>query len=162
MAGNVKPIPDGYHRVTPYLIVEGAANAIDYYKAVFGAVEIMRMPGPDGKIGHAEIRIGDSIVMLADGNPQMGHKSPRVLGGSPVSLLLYVEDVDRTVDRAVAAGAKLVRPVADQFYGDRTGGLVDPFGHEWYVATHVEDVSPEEMRKRMEEKVAEHEHATAK
>jgi PhnB protein len=162
MAGNVKPIPDNYHRVTPYLIINGAADAIDFYKKAFGATEIMRMPGPDGKIGHAEIKIGDSIVMLADESPEMGHKGPRTLGGSPISLLLYVENVDRTVDQAVAAGSKLVRPVADQFYGDRTGGIVDPFGHEWYVATHVEDVSPAEMKKRMEEKVAEHAHATAK
>jgi PhnB protein len=154
MAGNVKPIPEGYHRVTPYLIVAGAADAIEYYKAVFGAKERMRFPGPDGKIGHAEIEIGDSTIMLADEVPEMGHKSPRTLGGSPISLLLYVEDVDRTVDRAVAAGAKLERAVENQFYGDRTGGIVDPFGHVWYVATHVEDVAPEELRKRSEEKMA--------
>ncbi|HEY1251336.1 MAG TPA: VOC family protein [Thermoanaerobaculia bacterium] len=154
MAGNVKPIPEGYHRVTPYLIVKGAADAIEYYKAVFGANELMRFPGPDGKIGHAEIKIGDTTIMLADEVPEMGHKSPRTLGGTPISLLIYVESVDRTVDRAVAAGAKLVRPVEDQFYGDRTGGIVDPFGHEWYVATHVEDVAPEELRKRSEEKMA--------
>jgi PhnB protein len=154
MAGDVKPIPEGYHRVTPYLIVQGAADAIEYYKAVFGAKERMRFPAPDGKIGHAEIEIGDSTIMLADEVPEMGHRSPRTLGGSPISLLLYVEDVDRTVDRAVAAGAKLERAVADQFYGDRTGGIVDPFGHIWYVATHVEDVSPEELRKRSEEKMA--------
>ncbi len=148
MAGNVKPIPDNYHRVTPYLIVNGAADAIDFYKKIYGATEIMRMPGPDGKIGHAELKIGDSTIMLADENLEMGHKGPRTFGGSPVSLLLYVENVDRTVKNAVDAGSKLVRPVADQFYGDRTGGLVDPFGHEWYLATHIEDVSPEEMKKR--------------
>ena len=150
MAGKVKPIPDNYHRVTPYLVVAGAADAIDFYKKVFGATEVMRMPSPGGKIGHAEVRIGDSTVMLADEVKEMGHRSPKKLGGSPISLLLYVEDVDKTVDRAVAAGAKLTRPVADQFYGDRTGGIEDPFGHQWYVATHVEDVSPEEMKKRSE------------
>jgi PhnB protein len=154
MAGNVKPIPDNYRRVTPYLIVNGAADAIDFYKKVYGATEIMRMPGPDGKIGHAELKIGDSVIMLADENVEMGHKGPRTFGGSPVSLLLYVEDVDRVVKNAVGAGSKLVRPVADQFYGDRTGGIVDPFGHEWYLATHVEDVSPEEMKKRADAMVA--------
>ncbi len=149
MAGKVKPIPDGYHRVTPYLVVDGAAAAIDYYTKVFGAKEKMRMPAPGGKVGHAELEIGDAIVMLADANPQMGHKSPRALGGSPVSLLLYVENADATVDRAVKSGGRLVRPVENQFYGDRMGGVEDPFGHHWYVATHVEDVSPEEMKRRM-------------
>ncbi len=149
MAGKVKPIPDGYHRVTPYLVVDGAAAAIDYYTKVFGAKEKMRMPAPGGKVGHAELEIGDAIVMLADANPQMGHKSPRALGGSPVSLLLYVENADTTVDRAVKSGGRLVRPVENQFYGDRMGGVEDPFGHHWYVATHVEDVSPEEMKRRM-------------
>ncbi len=150
MAGKVKPIPDGYHNVTPYLVVTGAADAIEFYKKVFGATEVMRFPTPGGKIGHAEIRIGDSTVMLADDNPEMGYKAPKAFGGSPISLLVYVPDVDKTVERAVTAGAKLTRPVADQFYGDRTGGVEDPFGHVWYVATHVEDVSPEEMRKRSE------------
>ena len=154
MAGKVKPIPDNYRRVTPYLVVNGASEAIDFYKNVFGATEIMRMPSPGGKVGHAEIKLGDSIVMLADESPEMGHRSPKTLGGSPISLLLYVEDVDRTVDRAVASGAKLTRPVADQFYGDRTGGIEDPFGHQWYVATHTEDVSPEEMQKRSEAMLA--------
>ncbi len=149
MAGQVKAIPDGYPRVTPYLIVDGAAAAIDFYTRIFGAKERMRMPGPGGKIGHAEIEIGNSMVMLADANPQMGHKAPKTLGGTPVSLLLYVENADDTVKRATAAGAKVVRPVEDQFYGDRMGGLEDPFGHLWYVATHVEDVSPEEMKRRM-------------
>ncbi|MGE5415110.1 MAG: VOC family protein [Syntrophomonadaceae bacterium] len=149
MAGNVKPIPDAYHRVTPYLVVEGAAAAIDFYTKVFGAKEQMRMPAPGNKIGHAEIKIGDSVVMLADAVPQMGHKSPKTLGGSPVSLLLYVENADDTVKRAVSAGAKVSRPVENQFYGDRMGGIEDPFGHLWYVATHVEDVSPEEMKRRM-------------
>ena len=154
MAERVRPIPQGYQAVTPYLIVDGAADAIEFYKKAFGATEVMRMPGPDGRIGHAEVRIADSHVMLADEAKEMGHKGPKTVGGSPISLLLYVEDVDKVVDRAVAAGAKLTRPVADQFYGDRTGGIEDPFGHQWYVATHVEDVSPEEMRKRSEAMVA--------
>ena len=127
---------------------------MDSYRKVFKAKERMRMPAPGGRIGHAELEFGDSVVMLADENPEMNARSPRSVGGSPISLLLYVEDVDSTVDRAVAAGAKLKRPVADQFYGDRTGGIEDPFGHQWYLATHVEDVSPEEMRKRSEELVA--------
>ena len=154
MAGKVKPIPEGYRNVTPYLIVDEAAKAIDFYRKVFKARERMRMPAPGGRIGHAELEIGDSVVMLADENPEMNARSPRSVGGSPISLLLYVENVDATVDRAVAAGAKLKRPVADQFYGDRTGGIEDPFGHQWYLATHVEDVSPEEMRKRSEELLA--------
>jgi len=150
MAGKVKAIPENYHRVTPYLVVDGAAKAIDYYTRVFGATEIMRMPAPGNRIGHAELRFGDTIVMLADTNPEMGYKSPKTLGGSPISLLLYVENVDSTVDHAVKNGGRLVRKVEDQFYGDRTGGVEDPFGHHWYVATHVEDVSPEEMKRRME------------
>jgi PhnB protein len=150
MAGKVKAIPDEYPRVTPYLVVEGAAAAIDFYTKVFGAKERMRMPAPGDKIGHAEIEIGNSMVMLADANPQMGHKSPKALGGSPISLLVYVENADDTVKRAVAAGGKVVRPVENQFYGDRMGGIEDPYGHQWYVATHVEDVSPEEMKRRME------------
>jgi PhnB protein len=154
MAGRVKPIPENYNRVMPYLIVDGAAKAIEFYKDIFGATELMRMPAPGDKIGHAEIKIGDQILMLADAVAERGHKSPRTLGGSPVSLVLYVENVDKTVDRAVSSGAKLVRPVEDQFYGDRTGGVVDPFGHEWYVATHVEDVSPEEMQRRSEAMMA--------
>ena len=150
MAGKVKPIPENYHRVTPYLVVDGAAEAIDFYSRVFGATEVMRMPAPGNKIGHAEIKVGDSVVMLADAVAEMGHKSPKTLGGSPVSLLLYVEDTDTTVKRAVENGAKLSRPVEDQFYGDRMGTVEDPFGHVWHVATHVEDVSPEEMKRRME------------
>ena len=149
MAGNVKAVPEGYHSVTPYLIIDGAAAAIEFYKKAFGAVEVMRMPAPDGRIGHAEIRIGDSYVMLADEHLEMGARSPGTVGGSPVSLLIYVENVDQTVDRAVAAGAKLERPVENKFYGDRMGGLEDPFGHHWYVGTHIEDVTPEEMKKRM-------------
>jgi PhnB protein len=144
----VKPIPDGYHSVTPYLIVHDAAAALDFYKKAFGAVETVRMPSPGGKVGHAEIRIGDSVVMLADEFPEMQHKSARTMGGSPISLMIYVEDVDARVAQAVAAGGKLVRPVADQFYGDRTGGVDDPFGYHWYLATHVEDVPPDELKKR--------------
>jgi PhnB protein len=148
MTNKPKPIPDGYHTATPYLIVKGAARAIDFYKKAFGATELMRMEQPNGKIGHAEIRIGDSPIMLADESPEVGARSPETFGGSPVSILLYVENVDATFGQAVAAGAKVKRPVADQFYGDRTGGIEDPFGHVWYIATHTEDVSPEEMRKR--------------
>jgi len=148
MSTTVKPIPEGYHTVTPYLIVRNAARAIEFYKKAFGATELMRMAEPSGRIGHAEIRIGDSPIMLADEVPEMGFRSPESFGGSPVSILLYVEEVDAVFNQAVAAGAKVQRPVADQFYGDRTGGVTDPFGHVWYVATHMEDVSPEEMRKR--------------
>jgi PhnB protein len=148
MTSKPKPVPDGYHTATPYLIVNGAAQAIEFYKKAFGATELLRMPQPGGKIGHAEIKIGDSIIMLADEFPDVSARSPRSIGGSPVSIMLYVEDVDRIFSQAVAAGAKVKRPVADQFYGDRTGGIEDPFGHLWYIATHKEDVSPEEMRKR--------------
>ena len=150
MAGNVKPIPDNYHRITPYLIVDGAAKAIEFYERAFGATELMRMPAPGDKIGHAEIKVGDSVVMLADPIAEMGHKSPKALGGSPVTLLIYVEDADATVAGAVAAGAKVTRPLENQFWGDRMGDVTDPFGHKWHVATHVEDVSPEEMQRRME------------
>ena len=149
MAGKPKPIPEGYHAVTPYLYVDGAAAAIEFYKTAFGATELVRMPAPGGRIGHAEIKIGDSHVMLADENSEMNARSPKSVGGSPLSLVLYVADVDQTVARAVAAGAKIERPVEDKFYGDRMGGIVDPFGHQWFVGTHVEDVSPEEMKKRM-------------
>ncbi|HEV2493993.1 MAG TPA: VOC family protein [Terriglobia bacterium] len=148
MAGTVKPIPEGYHTATPYLIVKGAADAIEFYKKAFGATELLRMGEPGGRIGHAEIKIGDSTIMLADEFPEMGALSPQSIGGSPVSILLYVEDVDRVFNQAVAAGAKVTRPVKDQFYGDRMGGLIDPYGHQWYVATHVEDVAPEELHKR--------------
>ena len=144
----VKPIPDGYHSVTPYLILDNATAALEFYKKALGAVELMRFPAPGGKIGHAEIRIGDSPVMLADENPAMNARSARTIGDSPISLMVYVEDVDALVARAVAAGAKLVRPVANQFYGDRTGGIDDPFGYHWYIATHVEDVPPDELEKR--------------
>ena len=147
----VKPIPDGYSSVTPYLIVTGAANALDYYKMAFDGQEIMRMPGPDGKIVHAELQIGSSRIMLADESPQMGHKSPQTLGGSGTGLMLYVKDVDDTFQRAVSGGGTVVRPVQDQFYGDRSGNLTDPFGHQWTIATHVEDVAPDEMKRRMDE-----------
>jgi PhnB protein len=146
----VSPFPEGYHRITPYLVVDGAARAIDFYSKHFGAVEFVRMPGPNGAVMHAEMKVGDSVFMLADQFPEMGFKAPGAFGGSPVSLLLYVEDVDDVVKKAVEAGATLLRPVENQFYGDRAGTLADPFGHIWTVATHVEDVTPEEMQRRME------------
>jgi PhnB protein len=146
---NVKAIPDGYPVVIPYLHVKGAARAIEFYKNVFGAVEKMRMPGPDGSVGHAELKIGDSILMLSDERPQIGALAPQSVGGSPVTIHIYATDVDAVVQKAVAAGAKLDQPVKNQFYGDRTGSITDPFGHKWHVATHVEDVSPDEMKKRM-------------
>jgi PhnB protein len=146
--GKVKPVPDGYHSTTPYLIVDGAAKALDFYKSVFGARERMRMPSPGGKVGHAEITIGDSVIMLADEHPEMGARAPKAFGGSPVSLVLYVENVDATVKNAVGAGAKLLRPIEDKFYGDRMGTIEDPFGHHWHVSTHVEDVPPEEIQRR--------------
>jgi PhnB protein len=143
-----KPIPDGYHSVTPYLIIKGAADAIDFYKKAFGATELFRMDH-EGKVGHAEIKIGDSPIMLADESPQMGYKSPTTLGGTPISIMIYVDDVDTVFKQALAAGGEEQKPLQDQFYGDRSGTLKDPFGHVWHVATHVEDVSPEEMEKRM-------------
>jgi PhnB protein len=143
-----KPIPEGYHTVTPYLIIRGAAAAIEFYQTAFGATELFRFPAPDGKIGHAEIKIGDSPIMLADEYPEMGYKSPQTLGGSPVSLMIYVDDVDTVFDQAVAAGAKTREAVSDKFYGDRIGTLEDPFGHVWHVSTHKEDVSVEEMERR--------------
>lgn len=146
--GATKPVPDGYHTATPYLVVDGAAKAIEFYARVFGATERMRMPGPGGKVGHAEIRIGDSVIMLADEHPEMGARGPRASGGAAVSLHLYVPDVDATVKRAVAAGARLLRPVEDKFYGDRMGTIEDPFGHHWHVSTHREDVPPDEMARR--------------
>jgi len=148
MTMNVKPIPEGYHSVTPYLIFSGASDAIAFYKKALGAEEVTRMDGPGGRIHHAEIRIGDSHIMLADEHPEIGAVSPKTIGGSPVSIHLYVEDVDAAVERAVAAGAKLVRPVADQFYGDRTGGVEDPFGYRWFIATHKEDLTMDEIRRR--------------
>ena len=149
----VSYIPKDYNSVTPYLVIKGAAKAIDYYKKVFGAVETVRMGGPDGKIGHAELKIGNSHIMLADENPSMGegHTSPATVGGSPVSLYVYLPDVDSVVEKAAAEGAKIMKPVQDQFYGDRTGFIQDPFGHLWGVATHIEDVSPAELQRRAAE-----------
>ena len=144
----VKPIPEGYHSVTPYLIIKGAADAIEFYKKAFGATELFRFPAPDGKIGHAEIKIGDSPIMLADEFAEMGYKGPQALGGSPVSQMIYLEDVDTVFNRAVEAGASVKEAVQDKFYGDRTGTLTDPFGHVWHVSTHKEDVSMEEMEER--------------
>jgi PhnB protein len=143
-----KPIPDGYTTVTPYLIIKGAAKALDFYKAAFGAEEIMRFGDPSGHIGHAEIQIGSARIMLADEYPQMGFKGPEAYGGTPVGILLYVTNVDEFFARAVAAGGKVMRPVDNQFYGDRAGTLTDPFGHVWTVSTHVEDVSMEEIHRR--------------
>lgn len=148
MSKAVKAIPEGYHSVTPYLMVKGGAAAIEFYKAAFGAREVLRMGGADGKVHHAEIEIGDSRLMLADEHPELQALSPKSIGGTPVSIHLYVEDVDATVARAVAVGGKLIREVADQFYGDRTGGVEDPFGHRWFVATHKEDLSMDEIRRR--------------
>ena len=141
-------IPKGYNTVTPYLVIKGAAKAIDYYKKVFGATEVMRMPAPDGRIGHAELQIGDSRIMLADECPEMGARSAESIGASPVSLLVYLPDCDTVVQKAAAGGAKILKPVQDQFYGDRSGFIQDPFGHQWGIATHIEDVSAKEMEKR--------------
>ncbi len=146
----VKPIPDGYSSVTPYLIVTGAARALDYYKMAFGATELMRFDGPEGKIAHAELQIGSSRVMVADEMPEMGHKSPQSLGGSGTGLMLYVDDVDATFERALTGGGTVMQAVENKFYGDRSGSLTDPFGHIWTISTHVEDVAPEEMQRRMQ------------
>jgi PhnB protein len=147
MAKKVLPIPKGYHAVTPYLAIKGAAKAIDFYKTAFGATERFRMPSPDGKsLMHAELQLGDSVVMLADEFPGMGFVGPKTLKGTPVTIHLYVADVDATFKKAVAAGAKKKRPVEDQFYGDRSGTVVDPFGHVWHLSTHVKDVTPEELQ----------------
>src|SRR5215472_9809401 len=148
MTAAIKAIPQGYHTVTPYLIFTGASDAIAFYKKALGAEEVMRIGGHGGKIGHAEIKIGDSRIMLADEHPEIGALSPKTVGGSPISIHLYVEDVDRAVERAVAVGAKLVRPVADQFYGDRVGGVEDPFGYRWFIATHKEDLTMDEIHAR--------------
>ena len=148
MTSKVNYKPEGYNTVTPYLIVSDAAKAIEFYKQAFGATEIMRIESPDGKIGHAEIKIGDSPIMLGDEMPEMGYVSPQSLGGTPVTMMIYVEDVDTVAGKAVAAGAQELKPVADQFYGDRSGSFADPFGHQWHIATHIEDVSPEEVGKR--------------
>ena len=147
----VLPIPAGYNSITPYLVAHDAAAAIKFYTTVFGAKERMRMPGPDGKIGHAELKIGDSVFMLADEAPSWGALAPRTVGGSPVTIMLYVKDVDAVVAKAVAAGGKLKRPIKNQFYGDRSGSIEDPDGHTWHISTHVEDVPPKELRRRAEE-----------
>ena len=144
----VKPIPDDYPRVIPYLSVDGAAAAIDFYGKVFGAKERLRMDGPDGRVGHAELEIGDAVVMIADASPSMGNPTPKALGGTPVTVMVYVEDVDQTIAQALKAGATEERKVEDQFYVDRAGQFADPFGHKWFVATHIEDVPPDEMAKR--------------
>lgn len=147
----VKPIPDGYHSVTPYLIMRNAARAIDFYKRALGAVELFRFDAPGDKIGHAEIRIGDSVIMLADEHPDMGYRGPQSIGGSAVSLMVYVDDADAQFKRAVEAGAKVRQEMKDQFYGDRSGTIEDPFGHVWTIATHKEDLSSEEVMRRAEE-----------
>jgi PhnB protein len=141
MANKVKPIPEGYHNITPYLVIKGAAAAIDFYKQAFGATEIMRMPQPDGRVGHAELKFGDSVVMLADEYPELQVVGPKTLGNTSVGLLLYLDDVDKAVERAVSLGATIKKPIADQFYGDRTGTIEDPFGHKWTLAVHIEDVT---------------------
>lgn len=148
---DVKPIPDDYPRITPYLCVDGAAAAIDFMVEVFGATERMRLTAPDDKIGHAEVAIGDGLIMVSDEYPEMGVLGPKSIGGTAVTISIYVEDADATYAKAVAAGATAERPVETQFYGDRGGMLVDPFGHRWHVATHVEDVSPDEMARRSAE-----------
>lgn len=149
MANKVKAIPEGSEGATPYLSIKGAADAIEFYKKAFGAAETMRLTGKDGRIGHAEIMIGKAKIMLADEHPEIEFLSPRTLGGTPVQIHVYVEDVDALAAQAESAGAKVLRPLADQFYGDRTGGFEDPFGHRWHFATHKEDVSNEEMQRRM-------------
>jgi PhnB protein len=148
--GKVKAIPDGYHVVTPYLTVRNAAQAIDFYKKAFGAEQTVRMDSPDGKVMHAEIRIGDSVVMLGDENPQMGSNSPQTLGGTTAGLMIYCDNVDQAFERAVQAGAKAISPPTDMFWGDRYGQISDPFGHKWSIGQHTKDVSPEEMAKAQE------------
>ncbi|MBU6470077.1 MAG: VOC family protein [Gammaproteobacteria bacterium] len=147
----VQPIPAGYHSITPYLIINGAAAALEFYKNAFDAKEKVRMPAPGGRIGHAEILIGTSRVMLADESPEMGHRAPQTGTAPPVSVLLYVKDVDAVFERAVNSGARVERPVENQFYGDRAGTLIDPYGHRWHIHTHIEEVSPKEMQRRMQE-----------
>jgi PhnB protein len=147
---SVKAIPAGHHTASPYLAIKNAAEALEFYKKAFGANEIYKLMMPDGRLGHAEMRLGDSIIMMADEFPEYGGKAPQTLGGSPVSIYLYVEDVDAFFKKALTAGAKERQPVMDQFYGDRSGQLEDPFGHLWWVATHKEDVAPEEIQKRAE------------
>jgi PhnB protein len=150
MSDSVSAIPTGYHSVTPYLLIRGAADAIAFYQRAFGAVEVMRLQGPDGKIGHAEIRIGDSHVMLADEHPEMDFLGPQTRGGTTVSLLIYVPNVDEVFAQAINAGAIELRPLCDQFYGDRSGTVTDPWGHVWSIATHIEDVAPDEINRRFQ------------
>lgn len=156
MTTKIKPIPDGFHALTPYLTVKGASDAIEFYKKIFGATELFRLNTPDGKVGHSEFKIGDSIFMISDENLECGSASPEALKGSPVALYLYVPDVDSTFSEAVKAGAKSAMPVENQFWGDRMGKIVDPFGHQWLLATHVEDVDPSEFQSRMEAHFAAH------
>jgi PhnB protein len=151
---SVKPVPDGYHTVTPYLVVNNAASALDFYKRAFGAHEVMRMDGPQGKISHAELKIGDSMLMVSDEMPTSGARSPQSLHGTTAGIFLYVENVDSIFKQSVSAGAKVDMPLADMWWGDRYGRLTDPFGHSWSLATHKEDVAPEEMKKRMKEEAA--------
>jgi PhnB protein len=151
---DVNPIPEGYPRVTPYLTVDGGDAAIRFYTEVLGATERMRMPSPDGRIGHAELSLGDSIIMLSDEHPDMGVRGPKSIGGTATTLHVYVEDADAVFDAALAAGATEIRAVENQFYGDRSGQFEDPFGHRWNVATHVEDVPPDEMQRRAAEAMA--------
>jgi PhnB protein len=151
VAGKNKPIPEGYHSLTPYLTVDGAARAIAFYQKAFGAREVLRLDGPGGKVGHAEITIGDSRLMLGDEFPELDARGPKAFGGSPVGLYLYVEDADAVVAKAVAAGATLTSPVTDKFYGDRSGSLTDPFGHHWFIATRKESLSAEELSRRSAE-----------
>lgn len=150
----VDPIPDGFHSVTPYLVVDGADDAMAFYRAAFGAVDVMRLAGPDGRLGHAQMRVGNSMIMLSDEFPDMGVRGPRTLGGAAVTMVIYVPDVDATVAQAVAAGGQLTREVSEQFFGDRTGVIEDPFGHTWHVHTHVRDVSQEELEKAAYEMMA--------
>jgi PhnB protein len=148
MSGKVNPVPAGYHSITPYLVVKNAAQAIDYYKNVFGATEVLRLAAPNGRIGHAELKIGDSHIMLADEHPEMNVVGPQTLGNSPVGILLYVNDVDQVFNAAISAGAQVLKPLQDMFYGDRSGTVTDPFGHKWTIATHKEDLSAEELQQR--------------
>ena len=154
MANKANTIPEGYHSVTPYMTLRDAVSAIDFYRRAFGAELVMKLDMPDGKIAHAEIRIGDSVIMMSEENEEWGNKSPLTLGGSPMFLMIYLPDVDAAFAKALAAGATVVRPVEDQFYGDRAGTLKDPFGHQWTLGTHIEDLSQEEVQRRMEAEFA--------
>ena len=154
MANKAKTVPEGYHTVTPYMTLRDAVSAIDFYRRAFGAELVMKLDMPDGKIAHAEMRIGDSVIMMSEENPEWGNKSPLTLGGSPMFLMIYLPDVDAAFAKALAAGATVVRPVEDQFYGDRAGTLKDPYGHQWTLGTHMEDLSQEEVQRRMEAEFA--------